>query len=140
MAVEIGAWLLIPRRMCLSLADLREMLSAPPETPELLFEVGAKEEALCVPRRWLLTRDPAHWGSRDNRNDSPVKKKRGKNRKPKKRCPNALYLKKSIEKPFLTSREVKIDVQDYLEQQAPSEEIVWTPIEDGDGPYTDDDE
>jgi len=138
MAVIIGQWLLTPRGMCLSLADLHDMLTKPSEDPEPPFEIQEKTERLCTPRGRPIKTD---LGNHGGRNASPCTKRRKDRRKPsKKKCSNALYMKKSIEKPFLTIREMEIDAKDYLEQQAPSEKIVWTSIEDGDGPYTDDDE
>lgn len=86
MSVEIGKWLLIPRGMCLSLADLHQMLTKPPEYPERPFEIQDKKERLCLPRGRPTKID---LGNKGGRNASPCTKRRKDKRKPNRKIRNS---------------------------------------------------
>ena len=86
MAVTIGTWLLAPHGMCLSLADLHDMVTKPSEHPEPPFEIHDKTERLCVPRgRPIRTT----LGNKGGRNASPCTKRRHDKRKPNRHIRNS---------------------------------------------------
>lgn len=86
MAVNIGTWLLNPHGMCLSLADLHDMLTKPSEHPERPFEIQDKTERLCAPRGRPIKTD---LGNHGGRNGSPCTKRRKDRRKPNRQIRNS---------------------------------------------------